>query len=368
MLFVGVLALLVLVGLVGLALYGLVRLLVGRGTAGVSAGIATGGVVLVVVLVALGAGGRMAVDDGEAPSSSAEPAGRERTATTAPTGGTPLQRPRVVLTTTSADQLPAVPPALGELADGEAIVVRVQGLDPSSSASVHQCPAGAVAPSQCRAGLSATATEHQVVTLLVDLLERFETTRGPVDCTVDECSVVVFGSARLELVTVFGREAPPRVDLDTDPAAVPPGGAVTASASRLPARTSVSFAVCRPDGEGGAGCGRPSVVRSDALGRAEATLEVGAGRCGRGDTCAVAVSADGSAVLAYRQLRLIGRAGTSYDGDRVRLGLAGAAALLGLALLVLRRTDWTPVEGDPFAGVSIPDDPFAEHEPTVEEG
>ena len=32
----------------------------------------------------------------------------------------------------------------------------------------------------------------------------------------------------------------------------------------------------------------------------------------------------------------------------------------GSRSVLLRRTDWTPVGGDPFAGVEIPRDPFAD--------
>jgi hypothetical protein len=202
--------------------------------------------------------------------------------------------------------------------------------------------------------------EEQDLTVLVDLLQRPETADGALDCSRDACSVVIFGSSRLELRTVFGDPAPPPVAVRADPAALPPGVDLTATAERLPPGASVEFAICRPDGEGGADCGEPVPARATPEGTADAVLEVGAGRCGRGDVCAVAVTADGSAPLAYRHLRLLGRGGVTYDDGRVSLGLVAAAALLAGALLLLRRTDWTPVEGDPFAGVAVSGDQAAD--------
>jgi hypothetical protein len=64
--------------------------------------------------------------------------------------------------------------------------------------------------------------------------------------------------------------------------------------------------------------------------------------------------------LAFARLQLIGRGGATYADGRVRVGLGVAVGLLLIAGWVLRRTDWTPVDGDPFAGVHLPDDPFAD--------
>lgn len=315
---------------------------------------AAAGVVMVLLVVAVIGGG---VTDRRA---SEEEVADPVPTTTVPVGGTPLRDPDVELAAREPDQLPAVAPVLGDLSDGDTVVIAASGLDSFTRATVHQCPTGATVPGLCRVGLPVTVSEHERLTVLVDLVERFGVGSRSVDCEIDDCSVVIFGSSRLELRTVFGREAPPRVEVSADPAAVPPGSDVTARATGLPPRAEVSFSICRPDGDGGADCGARSRVRSTAGGAAEVELEVGAGRCGRGEVCAVAVAVGESGALAYRHLHLIGRGGAAYNDDRVALGLIAAAVLLGLALLLLRRTDWTPVEGDPFAGVVLPADPFAE--------
>ena len=61
---------------------------------------------------------------------------------------------------------------------------------------------------------------------------------------------------------------------------------------------------------------------------------------------------------AFARLVLLGRSGATYDGNDLAAGLGLAAVLLLSALWLLRHTDWTPVGGDPFAGIELPDDPF----------
>jgi len=89
-------------------------------------------------------------------------------------------------------------------------------------------------------------------------------------------------------------------------------------------------------------------------------VTISAGRCPRGASCAIAVVVGDGGPRAFAPLRLIGRAGATYEQGRLRTGLVMAGLLLLVALWLLRRTDWTPVDGDPFAGVVIPDDPFAD--------
>jgi hypothetical protein len=207
-------------------------------------------------------------------------------------------------------------------------------------------------------------SETERATVLIELRERLDASPHRIDCTEAPCSLVVFGSARLELLTTFGGATPPPVVVRTEPRAVEPGGEVTATARDLPPGARASFTVCRPGGGSTLDCGEPAdhgIV--DRSGRAEATVEVGAGRCPRGATCAVAVTIDGGAPLAYARLQVIGRAGAGYEEARLRAGLVAAGLLLAGALLLLRRTDWTPVEGDPFAGVILPEDPFADDPP-----
>ena len=323
-------------------------------------------VVAAIVVVLAGAVGLLGVRSG-----SPEDPPPDRTPVPVPSpipavvGPTPLRQVTIRVAAPVEDRLPPVPRVVGDLADGEIVVLGISGLDAGSPASVHQCPTGAPMASSCRAGIPLSADDGGSAVVLVDLVRRFPVAGDePVVCTdVAACSIVVFGTARLEVVTVFDAPAPPPVTLDVDPASVAPGGTVRVTADGLPSDVEeVSFAVCRPGGGGAADCGAPTAaVKVDEAGEATGTLQVSAGRCARGTTCAIAVlvgEAGGPRALA--PIELIGRPGAGYDGGRVRAGVGLAAALGIVALWVLRRTDWTPVEGDPFRDVVIPDDPFAE--------
>lgn len=313
-------------------------------------------VVLVGAAAGFGGGGSSTSDptDRAAPSEASDPQ-----------GPAPLRQPTIRLAAPQEGELPPVPLVMGDLSGGAVVVVGVSGLDPRSRATVHQCPSGATAPRGCRAGVPLSASELGSAVVLVDLEDRFDVAGAePVDCEDDAgCSIVVFGSSRLEVLTLFDRPAPPPSTLDAEPARVAPGGTVAVTAEGLPPGAPTSFVVCRPAEGGTADCG-PAVPAgpADGAGRASGQIEVSAGRCPRGASCAIAVVVDDGGPRAYATLSLIGRPGAVYEDARLWAGLV-AAALLGLvALWLLRRTDWTPVEGDPFAGVHIPDDPFADDE------
>jgi len=327
----------------------------------VRVGMALAGVAVLAVLLL---GALAGLRGGEDSSDSHEPADEPDPPSTAPARGTtPLRPAEIHLVSPRPGALPPVPKVMGDLRHGDVVVVEVAGLEPHSRATVHQCPTAALAAGSCRAGLPITASGQGLATLLVDLHDRLDVLgAAEVDCREPgACSIVVFGSARLEVITVFGGPAPPPIVIRAEPARIPPGGTVTASAERLAPGSAVSFVVCRPSRPGEADCGTPTEpVRVDETGEATASVTVGAGRCPRGGTCAVAVVVDDGGPVAFAHLQLIGRSGAAYADGRVQAGLAVAVAFLLLAGWVLKRTDWAPVEGDPFAGVHLPEDPFAD--------
>jgi hypothetical protein len=328
------------------------RLALGRGVASV---VVVAGAIGVLLLLAVSLGG---VDQGG--SERADPI--DSPIEEAPgSGPAPLRPAQARLAATSPDALPPVPRAVGDLEPGAVLVVRVSGLDERSTATVHQCRAGEPEASRCRAGMVVNVNERGTATVLVDLEPEFEVGLGTdvVDCGLEACSLVVFGSSRLELVTVFGRPAPPPARLEADPSALPPGARLTATATGLEPGTRAAFVVCRPGGEADADCGAPTDhQRVGRDGRVSGEVPVTPGRCPRGETCAVAVVVGDGGPLAFTRLELLGRSGVTYDRTRLAVGLGVAAVLLLVALRLLRHTDWTPVEGDPFAGVEIPEDPF----------
>lgn len=322
-------------------------------------GLALAGVAVLAVLLV----GALGTVRGGVDSGSDEEADAPARPSTVARGSTPLRSATIHLVSPQPGALPPVPRMVGDLHDGDVVVVGLSGLEPHSRATVHQCPTAAPAAGSCRAGLPITASGQGLATVLVDLRDRLDVA-GSADADCREpagCSIVVFGSARLEVITVFERPAPLPIKVSAAPARIPPGSRVTASAEHLPPGTDVSFVVCRPSRPGEADCGTPTEsVRVDRSGKASAPVTVGPGRCPRGGTCAVAVVAGDGGPLAFARLQLIGRSGATYADERVQAGLAIAIALLLVAGWVLRRTDWTPVDGDPFAGVHLPEDPFAD--------
>ena len=149
-----------------------------------------------------------------------------------------------------------------------------------------------------------------------------------VDCTRDDCSVVVFGyvaprgpdrvrracaapgdAGRRPRRGASGRHPHRRrpTSFRRDPRPPSPSADPTA---RLPS-------TAEPPTPG---------VSADPDGRASASLTVAAGRCPRGSTCAVAVVVDGGEPRAYAPLRIIGRSGVAYDDPRLRAGLGGRGA------------------------------------------
>ncbi len=354
-----------------LVLLGMVAAASGEGTSGGGAtrALAVGaGVVVLLVVLAVVVGGVGLDMRSSSPSEDAAPEEGTPPVSTVPVGPPPLRQPTINLVAGLEDELPLVPGVVGDLAEGEVVVLGVAGLDPGSAATVHQCPTGAARPSACRAGVPLSADDGGRAVVLVDLQDRLAVGGADevpcVGARTTGCSIVVFGSARLEVVTVFGAAAPPPIGVSADPPAVPPGGTTQVMATGLPRGARASFAICRPGGRGEADCGaETATVAVDDTGRAMGTITVPAGRCPRGGTCGIAVLVgDDGGPQAFASLLLIGRAGPGYDHGRLRLGLGAAAALLLIAVGLLRRTDWTAVEGDPFAGVTIPDDPFAEDE------
>ena len=99
-------------------------------------------------------------------------------------------------------------------------------------------------------------------------------------------------------------------------------------------------------------CGPPepaSTFTIDAAGAGRTTLKVAAGRlgsdaalCGPRRLCGISVVVDGGFVAGpVAPVRFSLGPGPQYDGARVLLGVVMAMALIGAAVVIARRTDWT---------------------------
>jgi hypothetical protein len=80
--------------------------------------------------------------------------------------------------------------------------------------------------------------------------------------------------------------------------------------------------------------------------------QVGTGECRRGRPCAIGVLG-GSQWAAVARLALAGTAGADPPRNRVVTGWVVAAAASVAGVVLVRRTDWAPAGGDPFAGISV---------------
>lgn len=131
------------------------------------------------------------------------------------------------------------------------------------------------------------------------------------------------------------------------------GQTVDVIVSGLPPGSTATAVLCAPpevyDARrcGPAEAGSTFVV--DATGAGRATLEVAAGRlgsdaavCGPRRVCGVAVVVGGGFITApIAPVRFSLGPGPSYDAGRVVAGVVVAIGLLGAAVLIARRTDWT---------------------------
>lgn len=342
------------VGLAGLAGTGLIS----SGAARTGVALA-GAVAALLVIVGLGLAVGRGVDGGVGGEREAE---APTTTTSVTPGPVPLRAPTLVLRAPRAERPPSPARAVGDLADGELVVVAIDAPEPLRTGTVHQCPTGAIDPADCRDGLPITTDDRGRARALLDLRDRFDSRgRGEVDCRDDlGCSLVFFGPTRLEVRTIFDGPAPPAVRVEAQPAQVEEGVATRTVARNVPPGARVTFALCRwSTDERVVSCGARSVpTRADARGLASGEVLVDGDACGRGESCFVAVAVEDGDPVAFGFLRVTGAAGAVYDDGRLTAGLAAAALLLLGAAWLLRRTDWTPVDGDPFRDVVLPDDPF----------
>jgi hypothetical protein len=351
-------ALLVLAAVIGcLLLGGLAAGLSTRSSTARWSVIGGAGIAVLVLLGALGAvGGRQVVAHDPGSDHDVEEPRR-------PSG--PVLRPARVELRASEQPLLMPPVIMGGLVDEQLVVMALTEFEHRSDAAVHQCPAGATARTQCRPGLPVALDAGGGARVAVDLLQVFDAADGShVECPsgTARCSVIAFGSRRrAEIVTVFGSDGPARPVLTASNDHLSVDGVVQATVTGLTPGSSVVAHLCaRPPDEGvQCGAGRAAVFADDS-GRVELSVPV-ARPCRRGLSCTIAITGSDEARLAQPAAVVVrGRSAADYDDRRLVIGLGGAAVLLLAALVLLRRTSWTPVGGDPFAGVEIPDDPFAE--------
>lgn len=258
---------------------------------------------------------------------------------------------------------PVPPASITGLRDGDVRLVEVE-VDVDRSVLAAQCVAGS---RRCAPGIPVQPDDQGSARTLVAFARTLQLAEGDVDCAKVGCNLVLADDEVLFAVPlVFGPPLPTPTLTVADRSGVRAGQELLVVLTGFPEGTA-TVTVCAPPGPvDPSACGAPApelVVEVPATGEATvrypvATGRVGSGgaRCRRGDPCAVAVP--GVAALPV-ELSFAGLSDAEPSRRRAAAGLAAAGAMLLAAVWIARRTDWAPVEGDPFDGVVLTD-PFDE--------
>jgi hypothetical protein len=253
-----------------------------------------------------------------------------------------------------------LPPTIDKLAERSVLRLTVTGFEPDSTGVMEQCSVGGCAnPFPVAFDPSGRARIQYLV--LDDFASSFET---PSRCRAGEPACVVHihsGDRFAFLSTVFRDPAPPARSVTVEPNA---DELVDATRVRVSVtgftpgdRVQAMFCVA-PATYGSARCGAPGPVSTltiGAGGEGRTMLAVREGRvgsegasCGGASQCGIVVTHPKSAVPeAFVAVSFAEGPAARYDLSRSLAGLSVAAALLALAWLLVRRTDWRkPTEAD----------------------
>lgn len=254
---------------------------------------------------------------------------------------------RVGVEPESEDARRSVPPRRGDLADGDVLDVDASGFEPDATGVVRQCERAAAA--SCRNAYPVRFDNAGTARFQYRVADEID---GP--CR--RCSVEVAAGDKIATIDVWFHQPAPAVGLltVTPNVEIESGDVLEVEVRSFPPGADGEVVLCAaPAIEGTERCGvvgepTPLRVGADGVGRAEFVVvsgEVGRARveCGRGSTCAVAVLIDGVAVASARPIEFAEPAGAEYQPARLIGGLVAAAALLLIAFVLSRRTDWTPV-------------------------
>lgn len=266
----------------------------------------------------------------------------------------------VVLQATTTDSFGSVPPAVDGLAPRALLRISAAGFEPNSSGFVEQCTvAGCANPFPVRFDETGLARFQYVVgdAFAADLTP-------PSACDADGLPCVVHlraGDNFAFLTTIFRdvAPAPRRVSVRPNARGVVDGTPVRVSVTGFSPGEHVEAKLCAaPHTYGPTHCGAPGPVSSFTIGAdgaGQTVLVIRGGRigsagasCGRGATCGIVVSQATSSVPApVAQIAFAAGPAARYDPFRWLTGMGVALALLALAFLLARTTDWRkPSEAD----------------------
>lgn len=296
--------------------------------------VALGGVVVVILLLLVAMLGIGGLRSGRS-SSEAEPAGQmsvpERVGEDPPAsvaGPKSTFDGTVRLEARRSDLRPA--PSIGDLEPGDVLDVSVTGFFGGAEGVIAQCPE-----------LRAPACTN-VYPVQADDRGRIRVPYRVVDAVGTDTLVVEIDRERVGAALVFGEQAPGLARLTADDGTVQITGGSPGATVRV--------ARCDADAAALGQCtiGAPLVLLRDGSGRAEITG-------GRKSQRIVLV--DDQGIVVADPVSLPGRPGPEVELDLTRLavGFALALALLGVAVALIRSTDWrAPAEAaTPFLDAAV---------------
>lgn len=238
--------------------------------------------------------------------------------------------------------------------------LRVDGFGPFARARAHQCVASP-AGRRCANPIDVQFDAGGAASFQYLVFDDFGAAAGEGRCRAlgPPCSIVVedvTGTARAEIATVFHDELPPPGAIRVSPrTGLVDGQAVTVEAAGFPPGLALRAMLCAaPTTTGNGRCGPPgptALLTVGPDGTARTTLMIRRGPvgreravCGRGAECGVSVTSESPLARApVAPLRFARPPGADYDPARLAGGLATAGLLAGLAVWLVRRTDWSPV-------------------------
>ncbi len=254
--------------------------------------------------------------------------------------------------------LPA--PVVDRLPGRSVLRITATGFPPSTTSVVEQCSvAGCANAFPVAFDANGYARFQYFVT---DAFASGFSPRSTCGAGEPPCVVRLGGDGRAAFLTTVFRDpapAPRRVWADPGADGLESGATVRVSVSGFVPGERVQAVLCAaPATFGTERCGQPGVVAPFTIGadgRGATTMVVRQGRvgsadatCGRATTCAIVVTQPRSLVPGATLLVSFSAGpGARYDASRLLGGLAAALALLALAFVLARTTDWRkPTEAD----------------------
>lgn len=262
------------------------------------------------------------------------------------------------------DPFPALARPLDGVRRGDAVYLEAELHSPVSA---RLCGDGARVVVGCGPALAVDEPADGTARFLFELIPASD-----VDCRESPCSIVLFedgGDVVGSVPVVFGVAQPhPSIDLGVG-APFAAGEEVVVRLDGFRPGQEVVVTQCTPPGPIEArACGAPAPERSVEIGDDGTAMvefpvhigRVGSGECRRGRPCGIGVVGGGQ-LAPVATLTLAGTAGADPPRGRVVGGLAVAVVAAAAGAVLLRRSDWSPIDGDPFAGIELVVPPGWEH-------